>query len=104
MLSSDGLDAQIAEIDENLVRQVLSPAATADLIGRRKALYVAVHPEAAYEARPGRAGKSRQAGDNSADRFTSATSKATGKSERVIQRAATRNRFNPLWRGRWWGS
>lgn len=87
-LPSEGLDAQIAEIDENLVRQVLSPAAVADLIGRRKALYEAVHPETANGVNQH---SSLRKVCEPSDRFTAATSKATGKSERAIQLAATRS-------------
>jgi ParB family chromosome partitioning protein len=90
-MSSEGLDAQIVEIDENLVRQVLSPAAVADLIGRRKALYEARHPEAAAGGNQHTKAAVAKLATAPAARFTSATSKATGKSERAIRLAATRS-------------
>lgn len=89
--------AEIRGIDENLIRRTLSDAERAAMIGRRKELYEIQHPEAAYEARPGRGGKCRQIGDNSevADRFTKEVSKTTGKSERAVQRDATRAKAIP---------
>lgn len=86
------LERQIAECDENLCSTSLSKAERALFTSRRKDAYEALHPETKYEARPGRAGKSRQVGDNSepADRFTADTAAKTGKSERSIQRDAER--------------
>lgn len=62
------------------------------LTAKRKAAYIAKHPETAYEARPGRAGKYRQDGDNSAgaERFTKETADRTGQSERSVQRNSER--------------
>jgi len=94
VMPSEGLDAQIAEIDENLVRQVLSPAAVADLIGRRKGLYEGRHPEAAagsIRASAANRAMGRDVAANLAATFAAHTSKATGKSERSIRRAATRS-------------
>jgi ParB family chromosome partitioning protein len=90
----DDLRAELAMIDENMMRADLSPAELAKSTARRKEIYEALHPEASYEARPGRAGKCRQVGDNSepTERFTAATAKATGKPERTLQRAAERGK------------
>lgn len=87
--------AELATIDENLCRNELSPAERAGAVARRKTLYESMHPETAYEARPGRAGKCRHDGDNSppADRFTKATAAATGRSERSVQRTVRRGEF-----------
>lgn len=92
MLDASDLQAELAEIDENLIRSELSDAERARSVARRKAIYETLNPEAAFEARPGRAGKSRQVGDNSvpAERFTAATARATGRSERAVQRDAER--------------
>ncbi len=82
-------EAEMAAIDENLKRSELTPAERSWANSRRKVLYEKVHPETAYEARPGRAGKCRHDGDISTDRFTAATAAATGQSERTIQRSVT---------------
>jgi len=41
----DGLQAELAEIDENVVRSNLSPAERGDLLMRRKEIYETIHPE-----------------------------------------------------------
>ena len=46
----DALDAELAGIDENLNRNQLSAAVHAILLGRRKRLYVARHPETSVGA------------------------------------------------------
>ena len=83
----DDTRAEIAMIDENLRRRDLTAAHFCYATYRLKELYELLNPEAAYDARPGRAGKSRNNCDNSepADRYTLAASKASGKSERSHQ-------------------
>ncbi len=84
----DDLHAELAEIDENLIRCQLTPAQEASAIFRRKAIYEALHPETKH----GGDRKSDQV-DNLAtrsERFTAATSDATGKDERTVRRAAAR--------------
>jgi ParB/RepB/Spo0J family partition protein len=91
----DDLRAELAEIDENLIRNELSPAERAIAISRRKVCYEALHPEAAHG---GDRKSSRQVGDliepdrkpGEAERFTKTTADATGKSERSVQRDAQR--------------
>lgn len=85
----DDLHAELWEIDENLMRAELSPADRAACTARRKAIYEELHPETAHGAIGNGREKSRQLGD-STDRFTADTAKATGKSERVVQRDAER--------------
>jgi len=89
----DGLDAdaaQLAEIDENLIRADLSPAERALHVGKRKELYEKLHPETKRGA-VGR-GRNRVAnvGDSIVERFTKEAAKRTGKSERTVQREAER--------------
>lgn len=82
------LDRQIAECDENLCGARLSPSERAMFTHRRKDAYEAKHPEARHG---GDRRSSRQVGDlNDADRFTADTAAKTGRSERAIQRDATR--------------
>lgn len=86
----DDLHAELASIDENLVRAELSVVDRARQTARRKAIYMLLHPETA----PGTPGVSRQVGDigerTEAERFTANTAKATGHSERSVQRDAER--------------
>jgi ParB family chromosome partitioning protein len=49
-------EAELAEIDENLIRAELSPAERALHIGKRKELYEKVHPETKKGGAPGKAG------------------------------------------------
>lgn len=90
------LRAELAEIDENLIRNEYSPAERAIAIARRKSIYEALHPETAHG---GDRKSSRQVGDLNdgdeggeavADRFTEATAERTGRSERSVQRDAQR--------------
>lgn len=90
----DDLRAELAEIDENLIRNELSPAARAAAVARRKAIYEELHPETrpTSEGGEGRRKETRRHfGDESvADRFSKQTASATGKSERTVQREAER--------------
>ena len=76
------------EIDENLTRNNLGPAEEAEAVARRKVIYETIHPE----TKAGAAGANARwnATANSAVAFTSATSEATGKSERAVRMAAAR--------------
>jgi ParB/RepB/Spo0J family partition protein len=86
--SDDDAHAELAEIDENLFHNALTPAERAIAIARRKAIYEALHPETAHG---GDRKSSRQVGDlNDPERFTKATADAIGQSERAIQRDAAR--------------
>jgi len=90
ILELSDLEAVIAECDENLRRAELSVAERATFTAKRKEAYEAIHPE----ARHGTPDVSRQVGDTReraiAERFTAATAKATGQSERSVQRDAER--------------
>jgi N6-adenosine-specific RNA methylase IME4/ParB-like chromosome segregation protein Spo0J len=87
----DELDRQLCEIDENLIREDLSPVDRALFLARRKEIYLIKHPETAREAtlKKGEASPSRQVGET-AKRFTAATADATGQKERTIQRDVER--------------
>lgn len=91
VIAGDGYAHELAEIDENLVRSNLSSAEEAMHIDRRKIVYEKMHPETKHGAVGNGRKKSRQNGNStSAPRFTEATARATGKSERNIDRAAQR--------------
>jgi ParB family chromosome partitioning protein len=89
-LDLDGLHAELAEIDENLIRSDLTPAQEASAIFRRKAIYEELHPETKHGANQ----HTRGVGNSPTppERFTSATAKATGKDESSVRRAAARGR------------
>jgi ParB-like chromosome segregation protein Spo0J len=91
----DGLDAvkaELAEIDENLMRADLSPAERDLHWARRKALYEEEHPETlpTKEGGPGRAKATRRRNGDLNDRFTKDAAAKTGSSERTIQKSAAR--------------
>jgi ParB family transcriptional regulator, chromosome partitioning protein len=82
------LHAELAEIDENLIRNPLTPAQEAAAIARRKAIYEALHPE----TRNGGDRRSNAARENQNENsaFCSATAETTGKSRRSLEIAAAR--------------
>jgi ParB-like chromosome segregation protein Spo0J len=94
IVMDDDLHAELAMIDENLMRNELSASDRAVQTARRKAIYLELHPETA-------AGTAQAAGMNAAqqrggqvghdvNRFDEATAKATGQSERAVRRDAER--------------
>lgn len=95
------VEAQLWEIDENLVRAALSPAEEALFIDRRRELHEQLHGKSkargalAANAAMGRNDASAKLADAS---FTAATAKRTGKSQRavqrIVQRAAQNGRAN----------
>jgi ParB/RepB/Spo0J family partition protein len=96
VVSDDGLQVELMEIDENLCRAELTPAQEAAYVARRKEIYLALHPETG-------AGKSQAAGlnaklgrgdvsDNLSATFTEVTAALSGKHRRTVERAAARGR------------
>jgi N6-adenosine-specific RNA methylase IME4 len=89
--------AELAELDENLYRNDLTPAERAAYQARRKALYLELHPEtkvgnaqaAGMNASLGRGG---QLGHHvaTAPTFDKAAAEATGQSERAVRRDVAR--------------
>lgn len=89
IVDDDDLHAELAMIDENLMRAELSASERATSTARRKAIYLELHPETAA----GNAGAEARwnAMDNlSTASFSAETAKATGKDERTIRRDAER--------------
>lgn len=90
ILRNDDADkAELAEIDENLVRAELSPAERAMHVLRRKAIYESLHPETKHGG-DRKSKSSRQKGDSK--RFTKDTAKKARTSERKVQRDVTRGK------------
>ncbi|MGM4909141.1 MT-A70 family methyltransferase [Rhizobium sp. 768_B6_N1_8] len=91
--SEDEVDAELWEIDENLIRAELTPADRAIFIHRRKQLYELKFPETVNGATGIGRPKLRQVGEAISEepkRFSAATAEATGQSERAVQRDAER--------------
>ena len=86
----DDDEAELAGIDENLIRGELSPAERALHVARRKELYEKLHPETRHGGAPGKAGGGKKAKDAKLAAFAEATAKATAQSRRKVERDATR--------------
>lgn len=89
VVTDDDLRAELAMIDENLLRAELSPADRARQTWRRKEIYEDLHPETKH----GVAGAEARwnATDNlSTASFTAETAAATGRDERTVRRDAER--------------
>ncbi len=86
IVDDDDLHAELAMIDENLMRAELSASERASSTARRKAIYLELHPETAH----GGDRKSDQVDNLSTRSFSAETAKATGKDERTIRRDAER--------------
>lgn len=84
----DDLHAELAMIDENLCRAELSPADRAKQTARRKEIYEGLHPGTKHGG--DQVAKLATSKDDTAERFTEATAKVVGISERAVQRDAER--------------
>lgn len=94
----DDLRAELAMIDENIVRTNLSPIDEARQMKRRKEIYESLFPEAAASRKRARGmniAKGNKVADSDTASFTSATAAATGKSEREVQRIVRRGKIDP---------
>jgi ParB family transcriptional regulator, chromosome partitioning protein len=89
VLDLDDLHAELAEIDENLMRSELTATQEAGAIWRRKRIYEQLHPETKAGVAGGTA---RQGAANDKLSFADATADATGKDKRTIERAAARGK------------
>ncbi|WHA40936.1 MT-A70 family methyltransferase [Agrobacterium larrymoorei] len=83
----DELDRQLCEIDENLIREDLTPADKALFLARRKEIYLVKHPETAKGVA---GGKARQQAATDKLSFAAATAEATGQDERTVRRDVER--------------
>jgi hypothetical protein len=82
----DDLKGELAQIDENLMRNPGTQLEQAEALKRRKEIYEALHPET---KKGGDRKSNRQSGDlkKKAERFTKDTAAKTGVSERKVQRS-----------------
>jgi ParB-like chromosome segregation protein Spo0J len=87
IVNDDDVRAELAMIDENLMRAELSASERATQTARRKAIYLKLHPETAQHVAGGKA-RQDAASDNLS--FASETANATGRDKRTVQRDAER--------------
>jgi ParB-like chromosome segregation protein Spo0J len=87
----DADQAELVEIDENLIRAALTPAEEAAHLGKRKELYEKMYPETKHGA-VGRRGKRLQNATSSgpADSFIDDIAKKTGEHRATVARKAAR--------------
>lgn len=86
----DELHCQLAEVDENLCGARLTPSERALFTRRRKEIYEAIHPETRNGQNQHTRVPQNEEPSMPAERFTLATARATGISEKVVQRDASR--------------
>jgi hypothetical protein len=79
----DDLHAELAMIDENLVREELTVLERADALHRRKEIYAQLYPEAQRRGGPGRGRRGKRRKDFAA--FADAMAAAMGYTPRTIQ-------------------
>ena len=82
---ADGLQAELAEIDENFVRAGLSHRELGDLLLRRKELYEAIHPETRQGQRNGQTAKNANFSLLETKSFAQDTADKLGVSKRTVE-------------------
>ena len=82
---ADGLQAELAEIDENFVRAGLSHRELGDLLLRRKELYEAIHPETRQGQRNGQTAKNANSSFLETKSFSQDTAEKLGVSKRTVE-------------------
>ena len=82
---ADGLQAELAEIDENFVRAGLSHRELGDLLLRRKELYEAIHPETRQGQRNGQTSKNENFSLLETKSFSQDTAEKLGVSKRTVE-------------------
>jgi len=85
VLSLNDLGNELAEIDENLIRDDLSCLERAEHLYRRKEIYEAMHPETKHGGAPGKAGGGKKPKDEIISSFASDTASKTGVTPRTVQ-------------------
>jgi DNA modification methylase len=98
ILELNGLQAELAEIDENLIRNELTMLERATWQNRRKEIYEILHPEVKHgvnqhtikESRSGQVGHSSE--DKKPENYTENAAKSQGVSERKVRRDTLRGK------------
>lgn len=83
VVDADDLRAELAMIDENLMRAELSPADRAQQTARRKAIYLELHPETGH-------GKASPDKEEKFSSFDKDTATKTGQTDRTVRLHAER--------------
>lgn len=85
----DGLHAELAEIDENVIRTGLSDLELSELLARRKKIYDTLHPATIARNLPGHASNYGSSGDKLTGKekpFSQDTAVKMGVSPRTVER------------------
>ena len=85
IIGMSGLQAELAEIDENFVRAGLSHRELGDLLLRRKELYEAIHPETRQGMRNGQTAKNENFSLLDTKSFSQDTAEKLGVSKRTVE-------------------
>jgi len=86
ILTCEDIEAQLAELDENLERQALTPLEYSGALAKRKKLYEALHPETKHGGAPGKAGGGKAKDPRNAS-FAEDTAQKTGQSLSTVNQA-----------------
>ena len=84
----DGLHAELAEIDENVIRTGLSDLELSELLARRKKIYETLHPATIARNLPGHASNYESSGDKLTGEekpFSQDTAEKMGVSRRTVE-------------------
>ncbi len=85
--SLEGLQAELAEIDENIIRCDFSSMESNDLLLRRKEIYESLHPETQHGKRNGQTSKNEDTSFlETAKPFTQDTAEKLGISRRTVEK------------------
>ena len=84
VLNLTELEAQLVEIDENLIRREFSVLERSEKIAKRKRVFEQLHPEAKVGGAPGKAGGGKRTKDPGSGSFVDDTAAKTGRGRSTI--------------------
>ena len=85
-MGMDDVQAELAEIDENIVRTRLNRQELCEQLLRRKEIYETLHPEARHGMRNGQTAKNANLATLETKSFAEDTAEKTGMSKRAVSR------------------
>ena len=86
VMGMDDVQAELAEIDENIVRTKLNRQELCEQLLRRKEIYETLHPEARHGMRNGQTAKNANLASLETKSFAEDTAEKTGMSKRAVSR------------------